>query len=133
MGEAHPRTPEMQRLVGNPNEAIIIIEGYDANALLDTGSSVSTVSSRFFESHLDHLNIEPVTSILSVECANVNALPFSGYIKAVLRIPELGDRACPCLLLVVPDTEYNKATPILLGTNFLTSLQAKRRDLAKSP
>ncbi|GFR97639.1 retropepsins domain-containing protein [Elysia marginata] len=93
MVEAHPRTPEEQSLVGNPNEAIIIIEGYEANALLDTGSSVSTVSSLVFLSHLGHLNLEPVTSILSLECANGDALPFSGYIKAMLRIPELGDKA----------------------------------------
>ncbi|GFS03344.1 retropepsins domain-containing protein [Elysia marginata] len=129
--EAYPRTLEKQRLVGNPNEAIII-EGYEANQLLDTGSSVSTISSSLFKSHLGHPNLEPVASILSMECANCDALPFSGYIKATLRISGLGDKVCACPLLVVPDTEYNEATPVHLGTNFITSLQSKRKDLEKS-
>ena len=48
-----------EELVGNSNETPIVIESLATQALLDTGSSVSTVSQPFYEANLKHL-----------ECAN---------------------------------------------------------------
>lgn len=96
------------------------IEDVVASALLDTGSSVSTVSEDFFKTRLNHLELHDIGGLLTVECADGKPLPYLGFVKADLTVPQLTPTAQPCLLLVVPDTQYSKTTPLLLGTNFLS-------------
>jgi len=109
-------------LVGTSNEAVVNIEGMDTGALLDTGSSVSTVSEAFFRSNLTHLDLHDIQGLLRVECADGNSLPYLGFVKANLSVPDLSPKPQPCLLLVVPDTQYNQRTPLLLGTNYLAKV-----------
>ena len=62
--------------------------------------------------------------ILNVECADGQRLPYSGYIKANMTSP--GILQCTeqfCLFLVVPDTNYNFRTPVLIGTNILDEIE----------
>ncbi len=42
-------------LVGNSNEAEIVINDVRVNALIDTGASVSTISDTFYRNYLSHL------------------------------------------------------------------------------
>jgi len=109
-------------LIGTSNEAAIIAEGVETEALLDTGSSVSTVSEHFFKTRLNHLDLHDIKGLLKIECADGNQLPYFGFVKANLIVPNLTPKPQPCLLLVVPDTDYNKKTPLLLGTNFLSKV-----------
>ena len=110
-------------LVGNVNEANIQIEGISTSALLDTDSSVSTISQTFFEQNLAHLELHDIGNLLKVECADGQSLPYSGYVKVDSNVPLSGKNFIgPCLLLVVPETYYSASTPVLLGTNFLTKV-----------
>lgn len=112
-------------LVGHTNEAQIFINGKEANALIDTGSCVSTVNINFYNSNLNHLEMRPVSEILNIECADGKTLPYHGYIETTLNtkgIPKQEDLVC--LFLVVSETPYNSKTPILLGTNILNELMA---------
>jgi hypothetical protein len=112
-------------LVGSTNEASIIIEGVKEMALLDTGASVSTISEDFYKQHLQHFELEEINLILNIECANGQNLPYLGYVKADISIPELMQKEPQaCLLLVVPSNKYNATVPVLLGTNFLSPLLA---------
>ncbi len=53
------------------------VSGVDTLALLDTGSTVTTVSRDFYESHLaDSQPIFPLDDLLTVECADGNRLPY---------------------------------------------------------
>ena len=109
-------------LVGNVNEANVQIEGILTSALLDTGSSVSTISQTFFEQNLAHLELHDIGNLLKVECADGQSLPYSGYVKVDINVPlSLSGKnfVSPCLLLVVPEMHYSANTPVLLGTNFL--------------
>jgi hypothetical protein len=96
--------------------------------LIDTGSSVSTVSHSFYIDNFSDLPIHPIKELLRIECADGQELPYEGFIEVDLTI--LGSRGTHskdsklhnCLFLVVPDSNYNSAVPVLIGTNILSSL-----------
>jgi len=101
------------------------LEGIETNALIDTGSTVSTISHGFYKKHFDYCDITPLSSILSIECADGQMLPYEGYIELNLEIdglPRSGNKLGDCVLLVVPDSNYNSTVPLLIGTNILVPL-----------
>ncbi|PJE77975.1 hypothetical protein CI610_03096 [invertebrate metagenome] len=117
------RSLRTTELVGSTNEVTIQVEGIDVDALLDTGATISTVSESFRRDYLHHLPIRQLDTILKVECADGQPLPYSGYVEASVRFHGLGgSRDLSCLFLIVPDSEYNTRVPVLLGTNVLTPL-----------
>ena len=110
-------------MVGSSNECDIMIEGIECKALLDTGSCVSTLSQSFYDSHFKHIPLHPVEDILKLECADGSSMPYSGYVT--LEITSAGipsDNIQECIFLVVPETDYNKTVPVLIGTNILDEL-----------
>ena len=64
--------------------------------------------------------------ILKLECADGtdgSPMPYSGYVT--LEITSAGipsDNIQECIFLVVPETDYNKTVPLLIGTNILDDL-----------
>ena len=94
-------------LVGNVNKASVQIEGISTSALLDTGSSVSTISQTFFEQNLAHLELHDIGNLLKVECVDGQSLPYLRYMKVdinLINVPLSGKNfISPCLLLV-PET-----------------------------
>lgn len=110
-------------LVGETTETEIQIENIPTKALLDTGSTISTMNENFYEKELKHLGISiyPITDILEVECANGEKLPYSGYIEVTISTNGLenSDNLPKFPLLIVPNNNYNRNVPILLGTNVL--------------
>ena len=117
-------------LVGDSNEVSVSVCGVPTRALLDTGSTVTTISESFYRQHLYHLPIQPLDTILSLSCANGESLPYLGYIEAGIELS--GVPLCQyldkCLMLVVPSTEYHRAVPLLIGTNVLTLLMSITKD-----
>ena len=69
-------------LVGDSNEVSVSICGVPTKALLDTGSTVTTISESFCRQYLYHLPIQPLDTILSLSCANGESLPYLGYVEA---------------------------------------------------
>ena len=89
----------------------MLINNIETNALLDTGSCVSTVSKTFYENNFKHLELE---------CSDGQSLPYFGYIQADIQSIDFPtDYVQSCIILVVPDTDYNTNVPVLLGTNVL--------------
>ena len=80
-----PRLRELG-LVGTANETDVVIGNIRAKALLDTGSTVSTLSKEFYDRHFQDQQIHPVTNILNIECADGKDLPYEGYIELDLNI-----------------------------------------------
>lgn len=117
-------------LVGESNEATIEIEGNKAKALLDTGSSVSTVSEEFYRQHLKHIPLRELDEVLDIECADGQLLPYAGYIVVDIGVTGAGleEEKHPCMLLVIPDGRYNSRVPVLLGTNILGFLAETCRE-----
>lgn len=94
-----------------------MIEGIRCQALLDTGSTITTVSQKFHTENLSQIPIYKLDELLNIECPDGNLLPYVGYIEASITITEKSDNVT--ILLVVPDTDYNERVPVLLGTNIL--------------
>ena len=115
-------------LFGAPNETNINLNSNVYKSLLDTGSTVSTVSLKCHSQMKDSV-LYPLADMLHIECADGQDLPYFGYTEAVLQIPGIEDSTRNVLLLVVPDAPYNAKVPILLGTNVLKPLMD---DLSKS-
>jgi hypothetical protein len=112
--------PLLKRLVGKANEVPIKLNGEMAITLLDTGCMVSTITKTFADKH--KLEIEPLNNI-HIQGAGGNTLPYLGFTEETLNFCfDAIDNPVDILLLVVPDTEYHSAVPVLLGTNCLSYL-----------
>ncbi|VDI62254.1 Hypothetical predicted protein [Mytilus galloprovincialis] len=79
---------DTEGLLGSPNEVTVVINGLQASALLDTGSTVSTVSQSFHRQYLADSPIQTLNQILNIECADGQNMPYLGYISADLQLPE---------------------------------------------
>ena len=58
---------------------------------------------------------------MKLECADGNFTPYTGYMQA--QISSVGipsGHVQDCIFLVIPDTDYNKNIPLLIGTNVLS-------------
>ncbi len=116
--ESPKNKTEIPVMVGETNEDDIEVEGLVCRALLDTGSTVSTISESFFREKLD-VPLKPLANILNIECADGESLSYLGYTEVEIAMPSVLGQTLPALLLVVPDTPYNRGVPVLLGTNVL--------------
>ena len=111
--------------MGNANEVDLLINNVPARALLDTGATVSVISESFLKEYLSACPLEPLGTLLDIECAGGESLPYIGFVETSLKAV---GAACDnieinsCLFLVVPDTRYNSRVPVLLGTNILSQL-----------
>ena len=72
-----------EKLVGQMNEGTAIINGCKTNALIDTGSQVTTISKGFYDQHLTDCDIHPVET-LKVVGAGGKYVPFLGYVSVIL-------------------------------------------------
>lgn len=110
-------------LVGKGSETNVQIENVWCKALIDTGSMVSTVSKGFYDDHLFHIPMLPITSELCIRTATGHQLSYLGFIEVDLKfvLEKDGGTSKVASMLVVPDTDYTSRVPLLVGTNVLDS------------
>ena len=108
-------------LVGPSYEVAVTLEGRSCQALLDTGSMVSTVT--YSLSHQLKLDIHPMDHLLQVEGVGGQMLQYMGYVIARVQLPDINQEV-DAMFLVVPDIGYNCTTPVLIGTNILQHLHS---------
>ena len=118
-------------LIGTSNEANVHVNGVSTVALLDTGSSVTTISQSFYETHLKEIPLQPITDLVSIECADGRPLPYHGFVSCPIHVDGISDRTIEteCLFLIVPTTTYHESVPVLIGTNILTALLHQTREM----
>ncbi|XP_073687797.1 uncharacterized protein [Garra rufa] len=112
-------------LVGLKCTAQLFVEGTPVNCLLDTGSQVTTIPLSFYQDHLSSHPLKSLESLLEVEGANGQSVPYLGYVELTLTFPKefLGVKAeVHTLALVVPDLIH--VPQVLVGTNSLDALYA---------
>ena len=110
-------------LCGQPTEGSVSVEGVYSKALLDTGSTVSTMSESHYNSYFSHIPLHPLASILEIECADGQSLPYLGYVITDIVAHGVDNMTpLPCVFLIVPDSRYNHSVPVLLGTNVLQTI-----------
>ena len=94
----------MNRMIGNKNESDLEICGVKCKALIDTGSSMTTMSRSFYESLCNKPELLSFDTFkLDVRAAGGTQVPYSGYIKADSKVPLLNDRPMWFPVLVVQD------------------------------
>ena len=114
-------------MIGYANESSIQLDGYECKALLDTGSTVSTMSISKYNEIFSDKPIQPLNHLnLDIEGAGGHNLPYSVYIETEVTVPGLLNNV-NCLMLIVPDTRYAKRVPVILGTNVLTPVMETAR------
>ena len=121
-------------MVGRENEGVVYLNGAETRALIDTGSSISTVTAAF----LNTLNPKPeIRSVedfdLEIKGVGGQTLPYHGYVRANVQVSFLADRTVTVPLLVVPLTEYNKRGPIIAGTNIISRVMPTSSDESQVP
>jgi hypothetical protein len=98
------------------------VEGIDADALVDTGSMVSTISEDFVKRKLPCVTYCDDVEWVTVHSSTGHTLPYTGVICVTVQSKELADMfQCPreahVLALVVPGQVWSQEVPLLLGTN----------------
>ena len=73
------------RLIGEPNETIVKIEGQEFNSLIDSGAQISQLTELLVKA-LD-LKIQNLKEILPLEGAASIKVPYLGYVETRLEIP----------------------------------------------
>ena len=114
-------------LFGYPTETEVVLNGRTVKSLLDTGSTVSTISHRYYNDHLSDQPLHRINTLLDIECASGQQLPYEGYIEADIQLPHQKE-FYPGIWLVVPDRNYHNHIPLLVGTNILHHIMDSLKD-----
>lgn len=105
------------RLVGHANESTITFCGLETEALIDSGSMVTTVSEDFLKSIYPQPNLKNLDDLgLSLQGPDGRGLPYIGYIEAWMDV-KFHSSTIYIPVLVVPSTQYNMKVPVIIGTN----------------
>ena len=82
-----PKEKTPNQLMGDPTETNVLINGICCHSLLDTGSTVSSISESFYRHHLSDIPLQPLYGILNNECASGDSLPYIGCVEANISVP----------------------------------------------
>ena len=117
----NPQSEVLGRLIGDPNECVARVENQRCKCLLDTGSQVTTLSYNFYKQYLPRVKLNDIENLVRVEAANGTTIPYLGYIEAELHLPGALPKSngvyVSSLVLIVPDTTYNRRVPLCVGMN----------------
>ena len=119
------------RLIGEPNETQVKLEGQKFNALVDSGSMVSQITVSLAKAL--KLDIKQLQTLIPMEGAGGVNVPYLGYVEANLDIPEVEAFDEDCLFLVVSDHTYGRRVPITIGTLHIDLIieKATKEELGK--
>ena len=121
--EAEAEQPPSSELIGPVNSMNIVVCNEPCNAILDTGSQVTTITADYVRHHptLQKQEIKPVT--IQLEGAGGQAIPYEGII--LLDIEFMGTELNSVPALVVPGIQKTGDISCLLGTNALRASRDK--------
>ena len=102
------------RLIGEANEAKVKLDGVELEALVDSGSQISTVTRKLAK--LMGWKIKSLQNILDIEGTGGLRVKYEGYVEATLEVPQLKGFEEPSLFVVISDSEYGERVPVQIGT-----------------
>ena len=93
----------LEQMEGKENEGVVYVNGIETTALIDTGSSISTISEVFLNTLDPKPEIGSMKDFnLEVKGAGGQTLPYHGYVWVTVHVPFLADQTVFLPLLVVP-------------------------------
>ena len=117
--------PLKQNLIGKANESLVLLNGQEVDALVDSGSMITTVSESFYRSLPNKPTLQELQILLDISVADGSKLNYLGFIDAEISVPFLSDFSLSVPVLVVPDTRFNGQCPVIIGTNVIRPLKLK--------
>ena len=111
-------------LIGPVPELECFVNGVSTLSLIDSGSQITSLAYSFYCENLSDIPLQDISNLLKVESAGGFSLPYEGFIEVTLSIPvsDVENFEITVPILIVPDTNYNKNVPLLIGTNVLNFL-----------
>lgn len=98
----------------------MLVDGALCNALLDTGSQVTSLTSDFVASALPDVVIQPLDELVTIRGAGGNILPYDGFIEVDIKLdPDDVNTANTVLVLVIGGEPYRADVPLVIGTNLM--------------
>ena len=111
-----------RRLIGKVNKERIQIGNTRCDALLDSGSVISSISEDFYRKHCSDVPLKMIHDLFdgtfTITSASGNQLSILGYIEINVSLPGLS-RPVPSLIMVLADSILNEKMPALIGSNIL--------------
>ena len=114
MRELYHNPDPLYRLIGEPNEASVIVENQKVKGLIDSRAQVSSISDKFVEEL--NLEVKKLETLLDLEPTGGGQVPYDGYMEVRLQIPNVQAFDLDVLMLVIPESEYSKSVPVMIGT-----------------
>ena len=114
MRELYHNPDPLYRLIGEPNEASVIVENQKVKGLIDSGAQVSSISDKFAEEL--NLKVKKLETLLDLEPTGGGQVPYDSYMEVRLQIPNMQAFDLDILMLVIPESEYSKSVPVTIGT-----------------
>ena len=107
-------------MIGHSNESKVKVCDKETICLIDSGSMVTTISEKFYNSLQNKPELHDITEFqLDVYGANGGSLPYIGYVEAKVEVPHMNEPLfIPALVTKVSDA--NARIPVIIGTNVLT-------------
>ena len=103
-------------IIGESNEVDIVLNGI-MNALLDSGSMITTLSEKRYNLLLDKPELKELSTLgLQISVADGSILQFKGYIECIISLLDI-ELVVP--IVIVPEIEFNKNCSVIVGTNIL--------------
>ena len=90
------------------------MEGIKTKTLLDLGAQLSSITATCAREL--GLEIKKLQTILDLEATGGGDVPYEGYVKLNLDIPEVAKFKEDVLMLVVRDSVYGERVPVAIGT-----------------
>lgn len=115
-------TEEETPLVGPRNEGKVKVNGLECQALIDSGSQITSITHSYWQSHPVLKQKKLQSSKIPIEGAGGQAVPYCGVLRVDLQVLWTECKAVPAF--VVPDSDYRYSVPLLVGTNVIRASQS---------
>ena len=102
------------RLIDEPNESEVFVDGEKVTALIDSGAKISSITTSLAKAL--KLEVQSIKTILDLAGTRDLLVPYLRYVEMQLKIPEVKAFDWYILMLVDLDSPYCERVPIALGT-----------------
>ena len=114
IAEKYHNPDPLVRLIGPANEAVIIVEGQEFPALIDSRAQLSTMLEALVQAL--KLPVHNLHTLIEAEVSGGNTIPYVGYVEARLQIPSIQAMNKDSLFMISNNSPYMDHVPIQLGT-----------------
>lgn len=117
------RGPKTVPIVGMHNVTGVSLNGCHCDALLDTGSMVSTLCESFYRSMVPMPELLDFAQ-LDIKSACDSSVPYSGFAMVELSVPGVEVDSITVPVLITRDTKYSESVPLILGMNVISHFKS---------